>query len=46
MYIFVTIIIREKEAIDLKMGGRHGRVGGRTWEGLEEGKEKSDIIIF
>lgn len=35
-----TIIIREKEAISFRVGGHRRRGGKRTWEVLEQGKER------
>jgi hypothetical protein len=40
-YIHVTIVIKEKEAINLRTGGRAGKnLEGGTWIGGEEGTEK------
>lgn len=45
-YRYVTIVITEEEAINLRVGG-HGAVVRRDLrDGLEKGKGESDAIIF
>lgn len=46
-YMYITMVIKEKEAIHLRVGAHGGGLMEGSWVGLEEGKGgRGDVIVF